>query len=334
MVSSRDGGHGDTEAQRSNFSAVQEVGTEEADRDEEVEEVDEATGGNLGAVVVRHGGGDGEGDHAERHAGTAEHEDGTAAEAVDGEEGDEGRQELPGQSAARQDARQLSAHAKVLLEEDAGVDGNEVGAGHLLVELEQNAEHEAVEKLVFAHLEHVLERGAALGSLLERKLNTCQLSLNFDSILVVAAEQGNGAAGLVVASHADEPSGRLGEEVDGCHQNKREGDGNGNRRAPSDGTLGELEETKIDPRLENVTDADEETVEDDVLASVLGAGRLALPHRNGGTELTDAKSDDDTADNEVRQGEGGAFQDLTNESADGAGHDDGTAAVLVAGVRA
>lgn len=68
MVRRRDGRHGHPQAQGGDLGAVQEVGTEETDGDERVEEVDEDTGGDLGGMVIgTKRSGDGHGDHTAAH---------------------------------------------------------------------------------------------------------------------------------------------------------------------------------------------------------------------------------------------------------------------------
>jgi hypothetical protein len=89
--------HTDAQTRRRDFSAVQKVCAEEANGNEEVEEEYEQGGGDLRGVI-RFGerGGDGEREHARRHAAAGEHEELAASEAVDGEEGDEAGEEFPG----------------------------------------------------------------------------------------------------------------------------------------------------------------------------------------------------------------------------------------------
>lgn len=128
VVRGGDGGHGHPQADGRNLGTVQEVCAEEADGHECVEQVDENTGGDLGGLVVgAHGRGDGKGNHASAHAGSRDNEDGAASEAVDGEEGDEGRQELPGQRASSKGAGVLRGHSQVGLEDDGCVHRDEVG---------------------------------------------------------------------------------------------------------------------------------------------------------------------------------------------------------------
>lgn len=65
VVCCRQTGHGDTEAGGCDFGAVEEVGAEETDGNEEVEEEDEERRGNLGGLIgLGEGGGDGESQHA------------------------------------------------------------------------------------------------------------------------------------------------------------------------------------------------------------------------------------------------------------------------------
>lgn len=128
MVGGRDGRHGHTETERSDLSAVEEVCAEETDGDEGVEQVDEDTSHDLRSCVLStEGGGNGQSNHAACHARARDHEDGTTSEAVNGEEGDEGRQKLPSQSATSKSACIFGAHAQVGLEDDRSVDRDQVG---------------------------------------------------------------------------------------------------------------------------------------------------------------------------------------------------------------
>lgn len=128
MVRRGDGRHGHPQADGRNLGTVQEVGAEEADWHEGVEEVDEYAGGDLCRLVLgAHGGGDGQANHADAHARSRDNEDGTASEAVDGEEGDEGRQELPRERASSKGAGVLRGHSQVGLEDDGCVHRDEVG---------------------------------------------------------------------------------------------------------------------------------------------------------------------------------------------------------------
>ena len=56
------------------------------------------------------------------------------------------------------------------MEDDGGVDGDEVGAGHLLVELEEDAETETVEEFLGSHCEHVFHGGFLDRGFLKRVL--------------------------------------------------------------------------------------------------------------------------------------------------------------------
>jgi len=133
VVGGRDGGHGHAEPHGRNFGAVQEVGAEEADRDEEVEGEDEEGGGaHGGPVLVREARANGQRHHAACHAEAGEEEERAAAETVDGEESDEAGQELPGQAGASEDAGDLGAHAQAVLEQDGGVDTDEVAVCELV----------------------------------------------------------------------------------------------------------------------------------------------------------------------------------------------------------
>lgn len=129
MVGSRDRRHGHAKSDGSNLCAIQEVGTEKANGNKSVEQVDEATSSNLsGAVLRAEGCRDSQRDHAASHTSTGDDEDGTTTETIDGEEGDKGRQEFPSQCTSSEGARIFSAHAQVGLEDDGGIDGNQIGS--------------------------------------------------------------------------------------------------------------------------------------------------------------------------------------------------------------
>lgn len=99
VVGGGDGGHGDTETDGGDLCAVEEVSTEETEGVEGVKEEDEEGGDDGGGMVLAEAVGDGEDDHADAHAGAADHEDGATAETVDSDEGDEAAQKLPGHGA-------------------------------------------------------------------------------------------------------------------------------------------------------------------------------------------------------------------------------------------
>jgi len=119
VVGGRDTCHGNSQSDRGDLGGVQEVGTEETNRNEKVEQEDEQNTDDLGGQVglwerCRNS----QTHHTHRHADTAEHEDCSTTKSVDGEEGDETTQELPGQATTREDARCLGIERETLLEDD------------------------------------------------------------------------------------------------------------------------------------------------------------------------------------------------------------------------
>lgn len=201
---------------------------------------------------------------------------------------------------------------------------------HLLVELQQHAKTEPVKKLVFSHREHVGELNLVSGLLLERVLNSLELGLDLNGVQGLGPEGSNDTAGLLSLVLHHEPSRRLGQEVDASNDDHREDDGDGNWWAPGDGAGLELEETQVDPRLEGVTHTDEETVDDDVTATVAGARRLTLPDGDDGAELADAEADQDAADDELSEVESRSLEDDTDEGGDTGDKDHVAAAELIA----
>jgi hypothetical protein len=352
VVGRGDRGHGHTQANGRNLGTVQEVGAEESNWHKGIEEIDEDASGDLGSLILgAPGSADGQRYHATTHAAAGDDEDGATPEAVDGKEGDEGGQELPSQCAASKGAGVLGGHAQVGLENDSCVHRDEVGTPgvvrvsscvgccvgwarylrHLLVELQEHAETEAVEQLVLSHREHVCHLDLLPGAVLEGVLDALELGVDLDGIQGLGPEGSNDTAGLLGPVFHDEPAGRLGQEVDEGHDDGREDDSNGNGRAPGDGARLELEETEVDPGLESITDADEEAVDDNVAAAVAGAGGLALPDGDDGAELSDTEADEDAADDELCQVEGRGLEDDADERDDTGDKDDVATAELVSG---
>lgn len=104
MVCRRDTSHAHSQSRWRHLRAVQEVRTEEANGDEEIKQEDEECRRNLRRLVVLWKTGCySEREHAGRHTGAAEHEELATAKAVDGEEGNEAREEFPSQCAAGED---------------------------------------------------------------------------------------------------------------------------------------------------------------------------------------------------------------------------------------
>ncbi|KAI6766809.1 hypothetical protein HG531_011169 [Fusarium graminearum] len=206
----------------------------------------------------------------------------TTTESIDCEESNERGEELPCQSTTSESLGCLGVETKVLLEENVGVDTDKVGTAHLLVELEEDTQSEAVEELVGV-------------------FDASDLGKDFGGVDGEATEGSDGMTGLFGSVLEDEPSGALGEAVDGGHEDEGEEDGDGDRGSPSDRAMLELEEAKVDPRLENVSKADEETSENNLSTTIHGGRCLTLPDRNNGTQLTDTQTDDDTTDDELRK---------------------------------
>ena len=269
VVGGRDTSHGDTKTGRCDFCTVQEVGAEETDGNEEVEEEDEQCGNDLrGLVGLGERRGNGESQHARGHTGTGEHEELAATEAVNGEEGDEAGKELPGERTTGEDAGSLRVEAKTLLEDDRGVGGNQVRTAHLLEELQEDAEREAVEELVLAVGEDVADLDGATLGLLKSELNAADLSSNLGIVEVEALEIRQALPGLFNTALVDQPTRRLWNCEDGSHGNERDDSGDGKRNAPLQRKIVLLKETKVDPGLEEVTERDETAIKHNVLTTV------------------------------------------------------------------
>lgn len=192
----------------------------------------------------------------------------------------------------------------------------------MLEELQEDAEREAVEQLVLAVGEDLADLdGAALG-LLESELDAADLSGDLVVVEVEALELGQALPGLLDAALGDEPSRGLRDGEDGDHGDERDDGGDRKGNAPLKREIVLLEEAEVDPGLEQVSERDEAAIKHNVLTTVSGRGALGLPDRDGSTELADTPAKDEAADDELCNAEGGALQDLSDESADGTNEDD------------
>jgi hypothetical protein len=164
MVRRRNARHAHAQPCRRDLGAVQKVGAQKANRDKEVEHEHEEGRRDLRAVVgFRERGRNGQCKHARRHADAREHEELAAPKPVDGEEGDEAGEEFPGEGSAGEDTGGFGVEAEALLEDDLGhaltftslkrvwilaygrVCGDQVTSAHLLQELQEDTQREAIE---------------------------------------------------------------------------------------------------------------------------------------------------------------------------------------------
>jgi hypothetical protein len=273
----------------------------------------------VGLGVAR---GDSQGKHARCHTGAAEHEELAAAEAVDGEEGDEAGQELPSQRATREDARRLAVEAEALLEDDGRVGRDEVATAHLLEELEEDAKRETVEQLVLAIGEDVAELDGGALSFLERQFNAANLSSDCGVVKGKTLERRQAVARLLDTALVDEPTRGLRNHEDSNHGDEGDGCGDGEGNAPLQGQVVLLVEAKVDPGLEQVAQTDKASIEDDVLAAVGRRRTLGLPDRNCRTEDSNTPSENEATDDELRSLECSALQDLADKGQEGTAKDE------------
>lgn len=92
MIRRRKTRHGHPQPRRRNLRHIKIIASQKSNRDEKVKEEDEEDARNLRALVARrHAIRDGQRDHTEGHAAAGNNKEFPSAEAVDGEEGHEGR---------------------------------------------------------------------------------------------------------------------------------------------------------------------------------------------------------------------------------------------------
>ena len=209
-----------------------------------------------------------------------------------------------------------------------------VPSAHLLEQLQEDAEREAVEELVLAHGEDVLHASRSVASLFESQLNTADFGSNHRVVLGQTPEFGKVDTSLLAAALAAEPARRLGDQEDGRHEDDRNEDGKDQGDAPLDREEVDLVEAQVDPRLEQITQADEAAVQDSVCTAVLGSGALGLPDGDCRGELANAPSENESSNDELGDVECGALEDLADEGKASGQEDHLAATKLVAEPRA
>lgn len=78
----------------------------------------------------------------------------------------------------------------------------------------------------------------------------------------------------------------------------------------------DLKESKIDPSLQKVADANEDSVNNDMPSSIPSFRAFRLPDGNAGAECTDTEADYETSDHELWELEACTLQNLSYESTD------------------
>jgi hypothetical protein len=195
-----------------------------------------------------------------------------------------------------------------------GVCRDQVAAAHLLQELKEDTQREAVEELILAHGEYIAHLGSAATSFFQGEFDATDLGSDFGIVEIQAFEARQTAASLFHTSFSDEPTRALGDGEHSYHRKDRDNRWNGEGNAPLQGQVVLLEKAEVDPCLENIAQTDEAAVQHNVLTAVSGRRALRLPDWHCGTQGTDTPTEDETADDELRELEACALEDLANES--------------------
>ena len=135
------------------LAGVQEGDAEEAEDVDEVVEIEEEDGALERAFVVRVGDQPRQARHADGHAGGAAEHQLAAAEAVDGEGADDGAEDNYALGCGGEDLGLGGAEAEIDFVDGRGVVGDRVDAGHLKEDLDDDGQHDAVERSLAAHAE-------------------------------------------------------------------------------------------------------------------------------------------------------------------------------------
>lgn len=78
-------------------------------------------------------------------------------------------------------------------------------------------------------------------------------------------------------------------------------------------SLHSLIETQIDPCLQNVSHGDEQTINNDMLTTILRSRALRLPYRYSGAESSNSETSNESADNELWKSKTAALQYFSDE---------------------
>lgn len=216
-----------------------------------------------GGRDVRHG--DRETDHGHAHAEPRHHEQRLAAEAVDRQERERRRDDLPGQHPGRKQRGAVAAKAERLAEDGGRVVRDDVGARHLRVEVDQKGQHGPVEETLGAHREERLEAGFVL--LLGLAGVSDRVELSREGIIVYCAifQDRQHLSSLLHPLLLNEPARRLWEAECGDHEDSGENEWNCQGQAPADGAVLDERQAVVDPRRCGDARRDERTQHDDVL---------------------------------------------------------------------
>ncbi|KAI2255605.1 hypothetical protein LOZ10_005651, partial [Ophidiomyces ophidiicola] len=299
--------------------------------EEEDVDTDEGDHGLDGLGAVADGDAhDGDNELADEHAAGAPDEQGAAADALDGPEGNRGGADVD-EGGDEADEEGIVDGAEGLEEGGAEVE-DEVDAGPLLHHLQGDAEDgatqvagrvgqraaEAVEPggkvaVVRHDLQLVLVVGDDLGELL----------LDVLGVDGLAAEGGEGGLGAVEVVLLDEVAGRLGqqEEADGEDEGPEHLQGDGDAVGAGVGAvLGAV----VDARGEQQADGDAELVAGDDGAAHLAGRDLGHVQDDDGGDEADPEAGDEAAGDEQAERGGGGLQAHADDE-DGAAGDDGGA---------
>lgn len=158
------------------------------------------------------------------------------------------------------------------------------------------------------------------GADLERGLDAGDFHADFVVVFWDTLVGGQTSGGFFDAVDADEPTGGFGEEENREDEDQLEEEGDGERDTPLQGAV-YFTETEVDPVAERVTQTDTDTVDNNVLATVLGRRTFGLPHGHGGTEHSNTHTEDDSTDGELDEVVRGRLEHLTDDGDDGAEKD-------------
>jgi hypothetical protein len=133
---------------------------------------------------------------------------------------------------------------------------------------------------------------------------------------VEPAERRETGARVFHAAFVDEPARGFGDEEYNGHGDEGNHRGDGKWDAPLQRLVRLLEESEIDPGFEKVAQTDEAAVENDMFSAVGGGRAFGLPDWDRGAQSTDTPSEDESADDELRELEASALQDLADKRQD------------------
>lgn len=218
------------------------------------------------------------------------------------------------------------------LEDSSSVVGNQVHTTHLLEHLTRRREVGTMEQALLAIREHSSPRGISTHG--QRRLNLMDLIRDSTAVRLQLLQRGQDLPRLINPTSLDQPARRLRQHGNKNHRSQRQHHLEHKREPPRHGAALDKVEAKIDPQGQRHAETDEDTISDDVGASLVCGGNLGLPDWHGGDVAADAEAENESGDDKLDKVERGGHEDGADDGDEVGPEDDLFAAEEVAQVDA